>query len=52
MYMFGGNICDPGITTTGNPIKSLIIYRSKFNFGCRALAAKLPLPDLQNICMY
>ena len=44
--MFGGNLFDSGITTTLNPIESLIICRSKFNFGGRALAAKLPLPDL------
>ena len=52
MHMFGGNLFDSGITTTRNPIKSLIFYRSKFNFGGHALVAKLPLPDLQNICMY
>ena len=52
MHMFGGKLFDSGITTTRNPIKSLIIYRSKFNFGGRALAAKLPLPGLQNNCMY
>ena len=52
MHMFGGNLFDSGNTTTRNPIKLLIIYGNKFNFGGRALAAMLPLPDLRNICMY
>ena len=52
MHMFGCNLFDSINTTTRNPIKSLIIYRSKFNFGGRALVAKLPLPDLQDIRMY
>ena len=51
VYVWSHTLLIPKIQQTA-PHKIINYQRSKLNFGGLVLAAKLPLPDLQDICMY